>query len=270
MSHVNFGLFLNTLVIQFSKWKNSLSHHDRHTPFSYQSDQVVSCLFQGDYLESTAVSHWHARSNLYMDSYKQTICPEFNNFDYANGKFLNLYQQLIFINHLITVADKCNKPILQYLCDTINQDYNNKRENDKIQRSLFDKLEDATLTYNRIVLNLCHFPKNNAHHTLINSICAQEEKLKADGHLFVLSSKKLFVPSQKSKIEALLKRFKVEGIFTIDELKGKGEIPGYIYIFSKNHYWIFKMNRRISLVQALGSRDSYKVLVNLKLLQTNC
>ena len=57
--------------------------------------------------------------------------------------------------------------------------------------------------------------------------------LKKDGMIFVFSNQKLFVPSHSDRVEQLLRDFKLEACFNLEELKGKGEIAHFIYVLTK-------------------------------------
>lgn len=237
LSHTDFGLFLNSLLLHLPNW---LANTRQEKVSSYQSkngNEIVSCLFKGDYIESFASSHWLARHSVYADSNRQLLSPEFKNCDFVGGKFFSIFQQLIYLNFLVQFAAQNNRPIIQFLCDVVNSDYRNKQNSEGLQRSLLGNLSEEVPTYDRVIINLANFPKNNAQHHLINSIYAQEKSLKNGGLLYVLSTKKLFIPSQKSKVEALLEKFKVKGIFTLDEVKGKGEVPSYVYILAKKEQY---------------------------------
>ena len=91
-------------------------------------------------------------------------------------------------------------------------------------------------------LNLSKFPKNNSHFYLLHQIQDQLKDLKSQGKLIVFSAKKLFIPSQKDKIEGLLKQLKLECYLTLDQLKTHSNLNPYIYIFSrkKNHGHCFR------------------------------
>ncbi|MCO4754328.1 MAG: hypothetical protein KC478_07585, partial [Bacteriovoracaceae bacterium] len=129
--------------------------------------------------------------------------------------------------------DKGTEPI-RFISQVAGGHLRNRKTSTMGQKSLM--INDISLnhsTYDRITLNLTEYPKNNSQHFLISKVQEQASFLKEDGFLFVLSSKKLFVPSQKNKVESLLKGFRVEGFFNLEDVKGKGEVGSYIYIFSK-------------------------------------
>ena len=117
-----------------------------------------------------------------------------------------------------------------------------------------------TSTYDRVVLNLCHFPKNNPQHFLMSQILEQVKYLKSGGYLFVLSSKKLFVPSQRERLSPVLKELKTEAIFDLDEIKGKGELGSYIYVFRKKES--FEEEQQLcSYFRISGNLDNFQQFV---------
>ena len=85
--------------------------------------------------------------------------------------------------------------------------------------------------YNRVLLNITDLPKKNPHHYLIQKIFSENETLKRSGYLFVSTNQNLFVPSQSERVEQLLETLKLEAIFNFEGIKGKGEVPNFIYIF---------------------------------------
>jgi hypothetical protein len=113
--------------------------------------------------------------------------------------------------------------------------FKNRKNSVAKQALLLDHNPFETSSYDRLVLNLCHFPKNNPQHYLMTQILDQINFLKPNGYLFVLSSKKLFVPSLRERLEPVLKELKTEAIFDLENVKGKGELGSYIYIFRKKN-----------------------------------
>ena len=233
LSHKNFGLFLNSLLINFPLWLDT-SRKEEHYYKTLEKMEVVSCKFDGDYLESLSLSHWLAQQTNREIKWEQILCPDFKGQEFESGLFLKICNELQLLTILIDIAKSQHRPVIQFLCETMNGHLQNKKDSIQAQKTLC--LNDLSLnksTYDRIVLNINKYPKNNSQHYLIGQIQNQLETLKENGMLFVISSKKLFVPSQKSKVDSLLEKLKVEAIFDLSEIKGKGEVGNYIYIFSK-------------------------------------
>lgn len=235
ISHQNFGQFLNSLLINFPLWLNTQSSR----PFqgiksNYQDMEVLSCKFGGDFLESMALSHWLAQTANKRDRWDQILCPDFKRNDFEAGQYWKLFNELQFLTFLAQIANDKGKEPVTFVSQVAGGHLKNRKASGVAQKSLLiDDISMNQSTYDRIILNLSEFPKNNSQHFLISKIQEQADFIKEDGFLYVISSKRLFVPSQKSKVESLLKSFKVEGFFNLEEVKGKGEVGSYIYIFSK-------------------------------------
>jgi hypothetical protein len=119
----------------------------------------------------------------------------------------------------------------------MREKYKQSPEESLTQASFFNlgSLENSETLYNRIVLNLTELPKTNPHHYLIQQILSQKAVLKKDAMVFVFTNQKLFVPSHSERVEQLLKEFKVEACFNMEELKGKGEIAHFAYVLTKRN-----------------------------------
>ena len=236
LSHKNFGLFLNTLLINFPIWKSSLQkkYSFMQEQLTHDNMEIISCKFDGDYLESMGLSHWlaqDANKNLKWDS---MLCPDFKQNNFETGHYLKLLNEIQFLTFLAQIANLQGKEPKKFVCNIANSHLYNRKNSNEIQKSLLLNDNSVTYsTYDRIILNIAEFPKNNPQHFLFNKILSQKETLKDNGLLYILTTKRLFVPSQKAKVENLLKEFKVEGIFNFEDVKGKGKLGSYIYIFSK-------------------------------------
>jgi hypothetical protein len=232
LSHVGLGLFLNSLQINFPLWLEAIEGSAAPTGNS-EEEEIISCKFFGDYLESLSLSHWLAQENNIGFRWDQILCPEFKGFEFVSGTFAKLCNELQFLTFLVKKAEKQGDKPIDYICKIMGGHYRN-RKNTHEKLGLF--LEDNPFyssTYDRVVLNLCHFPKNNPQHYLITQIMDQIKYLKPNGFLYVLSSKKLFVPSLRDRLDPLVKELKTEAIFDLEDVKGKGELGNYIYIFRK-------------------------------------
>lgn len=241
LSHKNFGLFLNTLLLDFPLWKKSLKENT-HNFYDQKKPEleIVSCKFDGDYLESMGLSHWLAQDENKNLKWDQILCPDFKKSDFETGHYLKVLNELQFLTFLAQIANIKGKEPKRFISSVVNSHLYNRKESSEVQKSLL--LNDNTInhsTYDRVILNITNFPKNNPQHFLFNKILGQQSSLKEDGLLYIMTTKKLFVPSQKAKIENLLSTFKIEGIFNFDEVKGKGKLGSFLYIFSKKKVPIF-------------------------------
>jgi hypothetical protein len=236
LSHKNFGLFLNSLLINFPIWSNSLQDQELLNQRYGKSDEfkIISCKYIGDYLESLSHAHWLAQDNNKYFKWDEILCCDFKGLDFEYGSFFELFNELQFMAFLAEISKMHSLPIVETISETINRHFANRKVLNNDQTNFLNDLQvDRTSTYDRLILNLCHFPKNNPNHFLISHIMEQLKSVKSDGFIYVLSDKKLFVPSLKDKVESLLKLAKLEAAIDLSEIKGKGEVPSFIYIFSK-------------------------------------
>ncbi len=237
LSHETFGSFLINLMTQFPRWSNGGEKQKKclSNLFSPGQGAVLYTQFSGDNLESLSLSHWLAQSKISLKEKKYIICPEFKNANGGEKDFLRLSFELQFLSLLVELAIRSEKDAVKLICSTFKA-----RDLSSIvpatgQQMLFagTLLKATQSNFDRIVLNLNKFPKNNPHHYLINQIQEHKAQLKDNGYIIVMSTKKLFIPSLTDKVEELLRSFKLEAVFTLDQLKGKGEIAHYFYILSK-------------------------------------
>ncbi len=237
ISHKQFGLFLNSLLINFPAWKNTLNEKNSCAyKIPNQTTEIISCKYTGDYLESLSLSHWLAQDLKKDIKWDQILCPDFKDTDFSSGIYFQHINELQFLTFLTEIASLQGREPISFICDVINSHLRNRTESHTAQSNMF--LEESTLnisTYDRVIVNLNLYPKNNPGHYLFNQISSQLDQLKDDGLIFVFSSKKMFTPSQKSKVEQLLKDFKVEGVFDLEKVEGKGEIGNFLYILSKRN-----------------------------------
>lgn len=233
LSSLSFGLFLNSLQINFPMWLQTIEGSPLPIG-SLEQEEIISCKYFGDYLESLSVSHWLAQENNKNFKWDQILCPDFKGLEFISGTFSKLCNELQFLTFLVHKAEHQGEKPIEYICKIMGGHFRNKNASGA-QINLLADNPFYTSTYDRVVLNLCQFPKNNPQHFLISKILDQVKYLKNNGFLFVVSSKKLFVPSLKDRLDPVLKELKVEAIFDFDNVKGKGELGSYIYIFRKRH-----------------------------------
>lgn len=232
LSHKNFGFFLNSLLLNFPLWKNTLDDNLNINQFYSDDLDIISTKFVGDYLESMALSHWLAQDHNKDIKWDQILCPDFKKDDFENGEYLKLANEIQFLTFLAQIAKKQGYNPVEFLSHTTQGHKRNVSKSNNAQTSLLPNDEINELSYDRIILNLTEFPKNNSQHFMINRILEESGDLKDNGLLFVVSSRKLFIASQKNKIENLLNKLKVEAIITLEDITGKGEVGSYIYILS--------------------------------------
>ncbi|WP_408097401.1 hypothetical protein ACJVC5_00405 [Peredibacter sp. HCB2-198] len=234
LSHVSLGLFLNSLQINFPLWLETIEGKKIPTG-GMEDEEIVSCKYFGDYLESLSLSHWLAQENNKDFHWDQFLCPDFKGLEFISGTFTKICNELQFLTFLAYKAESQHEKPIDYICKIMGGHFRNRKNNQVKQGFLLEDNPFYTSTYDRVVLNLCHFPKNNPQHYLMTQIGDQVKYLKPNGYLFVLSSKKLFVPSLRERLEPVLRELKTEAIFDLENVKGKGELGSYIYVFRKKN-----------------------------------
>lgn len=246
ISHRSFGRFLSLNLIYMPKWlqeQDSSSSNKKGKELG-----VLKTKFVGDQLGSLCLSHWLAQEENVDKKWEEIICPDFVGKDFTDGSFVKICHELQFLTFLVSVAKKQHYPVLNLIATTMREKYE-RGTNGAGQVTLFGNDRDAgTSTYKRIVLNLTKAPKKNPHQHLISKIRDQLKDLDQSGWLFVLTSQKLFVPSRTDKLQQLLTLAKVHAGISLEGIKGKGEIPHYLYVFSHR-------NKNIA---PAGARESYQ------------
>lgn len=228
-SNRNFGLMINNFLINFPKW---VENHSGYFNFN-EGPKCLSSLFTGDFLNSLTISHWIAQENNSSEQWQEIICPEFRGDNYVTGQYLKIFQEIQFMTFLVSLAPKQKRDPISLIVSLFKQKSNKSRVSASGQFSLLDSTEVEQSIYDRILVNLVNIPKKNPHHFLITNIMQNGEHLSNSGYMYVFSNQKLFVPSHAAKNEALLKQYKLRMRINFEGLKGKGEIPRYLYIFSK-------------------------------------
>lgn len=233
LSHVSMGLFLNSLQINYPLWLETVE--GKLPPPNFEEERIISCKYFGDYLESLSLSHWLAQENNIDFRWDEVLCPDFKGLEFVSGTFAKICNELQFLTFLAHKADFQNEKPIDYICKIMGGHFRNRKNTQMKQGLLLEDNPFYTSTYDRVVLNLCQFPKNNPQHYLMSQIMDQVKYLKPNGYLFVLSSKKLFVPSLRERLEPVLRELKTEAIFDLENVKGKGELGSYIYVFRKKN-----------------------------------
>ena len=244
LSHISFGHFLNKVLIKLPQWINPVDDFDfkninslKKNDSSFVIPKVLTTKFEGQHVASLALSHWLAQEDsAKLPNWDHIICPEFKSNDHFDGQFLNICHELQFLSFLTKFAVLHNYELVPFICKVFKERSKSMSSDHGEQISFLNLNDDGHCTkFKRIILNLAESPKTNPHHHLVTQILSQSQYLKNDGVLVVLSNQKLFVPSHSERVELLLKTYKVLSLFELDELKGKGEIPQYIYCLSLRH-----------------------------------
>lgn len=233
LSQLSMGLFLNSLQINFPLWLETVD--GRELPNILEEEKIISCKYFGDYLESLSLSHWLAQENNIGFKWNEVLCPDFKGLEFVSGTFAKICNELQFLTFLANKATYQEEKPIDYICKIMGGHFRNRKSSQLKQSHFFEDNPFYTSTYDRVVLNLCHFPKNNPQHYLMAQILDQVKYIKPNGYLFVLSSKKLFVPSLRERLGGVLKELKTEAVFDLESIRGKGELGSYIYVFRKQN-----------------------------------
>jgi hypothetical protein len=234
LSHLSMGLFLNSLQINFPLWLETIECKSIPSG-NLEDEKIISCKYFGDYLESLSLSHWLAQENNIDFRWDEILCPDFKGLEFVSGTFAKICNELQFLTFLARKAVYQNEKPIDYISKIMSGHFRNRKSAHLKQGLLFEDNPFYSSTYDRVVLNLCNFPKNNPQHFLMSQILDQVKYLKPNGYLFVLSSKKLFVPSLRERLGPVLNELKTEAIFDLENVKGKGELGSFIYVFKKKN-----------------------------------
>lgn len=256
LSHLSFGLLVNELLIKLPNWLNqSTKSKTINTEKVCILPKTINTRFIGNHVSSLALSHWLAQeTNIKISQWDNLICPEFEGMEFIDGQFLKICQELQFLSFLTRVAAEHKYEIVPFISKIMREKYQSSPEDfggTQVSFLNLGNISGGETLYNRIVLNLTELPKTNPHHYLIQQIQSQKNVLKKDGIIFVFTNQKLFVPSHSERVEQLLKEFKVQASFSLEELKGKGEIAQFIYVLTKRastpntNKHLFEMNQNV-------------------------
>lgn len=238
LSHVSFGKFLNQLLIDFPIWldKETAAYQHGIEHVSTPEIKAVTTLIVGDYHSSLAKGHWLAQEVNLKYSWLQIVCPQFIDSTTNNMHFVGISNELLFLTFLTHFTKHQGHAPIELICHLYRQINDAYREKGHGQISIFDEMSDHSekrVTNDRIVLNLLELPKKNPHHFVCQKINNSEELLAKNGRIVVLSNQKLFVPSQSERVEQVLRKFEIELQFSFEGLKGKGEVPSFVYLLKR-------------------------------------
>jgi hypothetical protein len=256
VSHLSFGLMVNELLIKVPTWLKPESKCKSKNPLKEcLLPKTINTRFSGNHVSSFALSHWLAQeTNIKVSQWNNLICPEFVGMEFIDGQFLKICQELQFLSFLTRVAVEHKYEIIPFICKIMREKYRNSPEEGANHQASFLNLGNPACSdtlYDRLVLNLTELPKTNPHHFLVQQIQSQKNVMKDNGIIFVFTNQKLFVPSHSERVEQLLREFKVECSFNLEELKGKGEIAHFIYVLTKrssidnSNKHLFEVNKKV-------------------------
>ncbi len=240
ISHKNFGLLFNSILINFTDWLDN-----KKSKRSENELNILSTKFLGDNLEELSHAFWQAQYNNSYFKWDDLLCPLFEKIQ-KDDFFFKLINEIEFYSFLVKISPFYIKSSKQFLSKCASDFNFNTHEDFSSQKSfVFEDSFGGKSTYNRIVLSLIEQPKKNPWFYLNSKIKNNIKDLKDQGYMIVLSNQSLFVPSQKEKLKILLNEVNIECVFNFCDVKGKGEIPNYIYVISKKKIMDQQIKRRV-------------------------
>lgn len=236
LSHVAMGRLINELSIKLPKWLDpqGATANSRTAPSPMRSRQVkvLNTLFVGKNISSLALSHWLAQDHNMKDHWDHLICPDFKGNEFMEGVYFKVCQELQYLSFLSKIAVEQGHETIPFICKVMKEKYQTSDE--AHQASFFQNAQGLQETlYDRIVLNLTDLPKTNPHFYVIQQIMNLKSSLKNEGRIILMTNQKIFVPSQSEKVQQLLKDFKIECQFSLEDLRGKGELAQFIFLLTK-------------------------------------
>lgn len=235
LSHVALGSFVNELSIKLPKWFNPKTGSNENKFSSHLKERklkILNTLFAGKNISSLALSHWLAQDRKMKDHWDHLICPDFKGNEFMEGVYFKVCQELQFLSFLSKIAAEQGYETVPFICKVMKEKY--QTSEDTHQASFFQTTAGHQETlYDRVILNLTDLPKTNPHFYVIQQIASFKPMLKNEGRIILMTNQKLFVPSQSEKVEQLLKDFKIECQFTLEDLRGKGELAQFIFVLTK-------------------------------------
>ena len=216
---------------------------------------MLSVNFSGQHVSSLSQSHWLAQNSSDPRSWKQLLFPHFS-LHKKNDHYIKFCHELQFLSFLIHISKIYKRNPVKYIIEVYKEkdELNSSPNSNFGQTSLFEPLQkdSSHQMFHRAVLNLPELPKKNPHHYLTSQIINEFKNISDDGSLLILTNQKLFVPSYQDKVKQVLDVANLEAEFNLEHLQNKGEVPDYIYIFSKNS----KQNKFLES-QNLDNKSSY-------------
>lgn len=234
LSHLNFGLLVNCLLINLPRWLSNQSIVDYQYHLNFENPDILATQFTGDYLESISTSHWLAQEYNTYQPWDCIIGPEFQNNDHYSCPFFKIISELQFLNFLCQLSQIHKKNPIQYIAQVFQGAHQKKHREENLQSLFFNGVQLNRPLFDRVVLTLAHLPSSNSHYYLTNQVLHHLDSIRIDGFLYVMSDQKLLLPGQSTRVKKLLRHSPLLACIDFSELKGKGEIPKYLYIFSRS------------------------------------
>ena len=234
LSQLSFGEYLKKLLIHLPRWINQEEMTPAISTACYPGS--LTCRIVGQHLVSIAHSHWLSQEGATDKNWSQLLSPNFCGSSFLDGHFVRIFNELSYLSFLVNFSITRMLRPQRLICDVFRQGDSSDAD---ITSTLKGQIPLPSLykpkelrQYDRVVISHPTTSRRNPHHFLVQKIQQEMQFLKPNGFLTVLSGQNLFVPSQKDRTIPLLEKLKLESYFNLEELKGRGELSPYIYIFS--------------------------------------
>lgn len=252
LSHRTFGQFINHCLIEIPNW------FEQQLTTQKPLSNFLKTLFTGNQLAALTQSHWLAQEFDLNDCWESIICPDFSGEDFCDGLYFKICHELQFLNFLIRVADTYGKEPIRFLCNIMRKKYSQSSDLAMGQLSMFQRDQAPGKTrFKRLVINLGNLPKKNPHYFLMGQIQNNIENLENGGYLYLMTTQNLFLGSQTDKLKQLFKDIRLIGQINFENLRAKGELGDYLYIFQKRP--LQQSNQFDGLIENFGqtTRESF-------------
>ncbi|MBF0365964.1 MAG: hypothetical protein HQK50_10360 [Oligoflexia bacterium] len=235
--------FLRLFLVNYNDWLNGNEEREKKNSFfplslpgHNRKLKIISCKYTGDNCDHFLVMNWYLENSPHLHKNKNLVYPHFVTDDTSCEKYWQFSYDLQLMTSLATLSEQYEVTPDVLISQVMNYhlSYGHENANHGRQMNLFAEVDpNINSKYERIVLNVTEFPKNNPHFFLFQKITSQEKFLSNNGQVYVFTTKKLFVPSQSDKFDQFLKIFKLDCVVNLEELVGSKEVAPYLYIFSK-------------------------------------
>ena len=230
LSHKEFGFFLNTLLIWLPKWLQGTQEFS----MPITKNGIPSALrtrLTGDYLKSITLAYSLDQEQHISHRWKEITTVDIDESSFASANFFKICHEFQNLTLLTKVAEKQKHDTIPLIASVMKEKYLCSLH--RPQGTLFQDTKMVDTFYKRIVLNLTSLPTKNTYYHLLKSVLDESKLLNDKGIILVFTNQKLFVPSQVDRLKTFFKKIKLETTCDFSELKGRGEITKYLYVFSK-------------------------------------
>lgn len=245
LSHKYWGLFINSLMINFPKWDEGFT-----SPKQSCEQEIVSTLFKGDQTNSLFEAFHQAQHYNSYQEWNELICADFH-FTQKTLKSFEIIQELMSIADNLILGKKDTPSSIKHLIETNKKHFQNKiRLAD--QTDPFINLLGSKQLYNRIFYHDSLIEPSSSHH-LSKKIEESSESLLPSGYLYISTNHNILQKSYSALWNKISLKNRLVALYDFSSLKGKGEIPQFIFILKNDHK-----------AQEQYSYNKFKITGNLK------